>query len=95
MKIKIVITDGDALRSIKPLAIRAYLEANGWEYVGAWRTSGWIFSRGDEEIFIPNRDDYADYARRVQETLELLSELNEQTQLDVFNQISAIEIPPG
>lgn len=82
------IADADALRRISPAMLRAYLEARGWVHEQTWRNRimVWSYAQGDEirEILVPLREQSDAYPVRISESVGLLAELEDRSQLSVY-----------
>ncbi len=68
--------DPDTLRSLRPLEIRRYLEATGWQRsrVGAPHSPCWTLRKGksDYEVLVPPSPELRDYPLRITELLHTL-----------------------
>ena len=82
------IRDGAALRRISPTMLRAYLESRDWVHEETWRDRimVWAIAVGERvsEVLIPLREQSGVYATRISEAVELLAEVEERSQLDVY-----------
>ena len=88
------IRDLKALSSVSIMNLRAYLNARGWEDSGRWGARPATIYRKEQsgrswEILVPSKDTIADYAESVAEAINVLSIVEERSQLDVFYAISA------
>ena len=87
------ITDVDALRSLRPLDIASYLHATGWantEDLGD-RASLWVRTdQPDAEVLVPKRQNFADFALRVSDILQALSEQEHRSQLQIFTDVASV-----
>ena len=87
------IRDSEALRRVSPTMLRAYLEARGWAREQTWRNRILVWaSAGNErvgEILMPLREQSATYWMRIAEAVELLAEMEERSQLDVYHDLLA------
>ena len=88
---KVQIRDRDALSSLTTLNLRVYLRSRGWDDGGRWgeRATIHIKEQGGRawEILVPLRDTVADYAEAMAEAVAVLSAVEEQSQLDVFDDL--------
>ena len=83
------IQDRAALSALSLAGVRAYLLSRGWVDAGTWGkrpATIYIQENGgrDWEILLPTRDTVADYAESVAESIEILANVEERSQLDVF-----------
>ena len=88
------IRDRKSLERLPIVNLRSYLLSRGWTSVGPWGDRpAIIFAKEDEnknrEILVPTRDTVADYAERIAEAIAILAEVEERSQLDVFQDLSA------
>lgn len=60
------------LRALSPVTLQEQLRSRGWLQQGATPYAV-VYRRGNDELDVPLRADYADYARRVEELLEVLA----------------------
>lgn len=86
---KVKIRDALALRRVSPTILRAYLEAHGWVHVETWRNRILVWSTSSydgqtHEILPPLREQSDTYAVRIFEAVDLLSELEDRSQLDIY-----------
>ena len=89
------VDDLEALRSIRPLDIAAYLRARGWSEVdpsGDDPLSAWETTIGDTtfDVLAPRHQGWRDYGRRVRSVLETLGEAEQRSQLAIVNDITAV-----
>lgn len=88
------IRDSAALSSISIVSLRAYLNSREWTDAGVWGERPiTIFDKEHNgrawEILVPHRDTIAGYAENMAETVAVLAEVEERSQLDVFYDLSA------
>ena len=62
------------LRAVSPVTLQERLRSRGWQQY-AVTPYAIVYRRGDDELDVPLRADYADYARRVEELLDVLAAL--------------------
>ena len=62
------------LRALSPVTLQEQLRSRGWQEQEATPFVV-VYRRGTDELDVPLRADFADYARRVEELLEVLAEL--------------------
>ena len=91
---KVQIRDSDALSSISISSVRAYLNSNGWTDTGMWGErpiSVFATERHGRtwEILVPHRDTIGGYAENMAETVAVLATMEDRSQLDIFNDLSA------
>ena len=99
---KVQIRDGDALESLTPAGLRAYLEANGWSDAGHWGDRPIvIYSKEQDarkwEVLVPLRATASDYGEMVGLAVTTLAEAEGRSQLDVFGDLtnSSIDRAPS
>lgn len=89
---KVTVRDTQVLKSVTPLDLMTYLRASGWRHEA--RNSGkatlWHLSKDDKdyELLAPNSLNLGDYAARVSEILEILSQVTSRSQLQVLFDLS-------
>ena len=86
---KVQIRDRAALLSLSLAGFRSYLDSRGWHNEGPWgQRPATIYSKEHGgrtwEILAPTRDTVADYAEAMAESVAVLAEVEERSQLDVF-----------
>jgi hypothetical protein len=88
---KAQVNDIDALRALKPLEIAAYLRSKGWRQEADIQTKAtlWLHSMdGDEEdVTLPSRSEFGDYALRIQEVLRTLSKVEQRSEIDILRDL--------
>lgn len=86
------IIDNIALSAIPPKAVHAYLRAQGWAKVEAYGDKGDVYAlNGAPEIIAPASSDFADYAPTISRIVDILSRLEERSQLSVFNDLTVAD----
>ena len=89
---KVQIRDKEALESLTAVNLRSYLESHGWADTRPW--GEWAIIHSKEwngklwEIAIPTREDYSDYAEFMAEAVTTLADVEERSQLAVFNDLA-------
>lgn len=82
------IKDLPALRRVSPTMLRSYLEAHNWTQQELWRDRIviWANTTGERafEILMPLREYSDTYALRISESVALLSEIENRSQLEVY-----------
>lgn len=91
---KVQIRDSDALSSISISSVRAYLRSQGWIDTGIWGErpiNVFATERRDRtwEILVPRRNTIVGYAENMAETVAVLAEVEDRSQLDIFNALKA------
>ncbi|MBZ0116163.1 MAG: hypothetical protein K8H88_04195 [Sandaracinaceae bacterium] len=66
----------DAAKALKPVLVQEYLRSRGWKVLEdlSERTGIVVYERGGFEAEVPKRSDYADFARRMTEALEVIAD---------------------
>jgi hypothetical protein len=90
---KTQILDSNALRSISPTALRAYIESEGWQTVERFGQHSQVFAlkNGSHELVVPGTTNLADYPNIVAEILERLSQFESRDQLQVFRDLTTAD----
>ncbi len=91
---KVQIRDSAALSSISISSVRAYLNSQGWTDAGIWGERPInVFATERHgrtwEILVPHRDTIGGYAENMAETVAVLAAMEDRSQLDIFNDLSA------
>lgn len=86
---RVQIRDQAAMASLPIVNIRAYLNSNGWTYVGVWGERPIDIFAIDQrertwEILVPHTDTIGGYAENMAETLAVLATIEDRSQLDVY-----------
>jgi len=86
--VKADIKDTASLQSLRPLDILGYLRAKKWHRAEHREgiSSVWLTEAGDE-VLLPLRTDFRDYALRMAELLRTLSDVEDRSQLQVFTDL--------
>ncbi len=90
---RVQIRDRDALSRLSLVDVRAYLSSRGWTVKGRYGSVGTIYSKttadGSEiELLLPTREELGDYAARMGDVVEVLSEFEGRDQLSVFSDLA-------
>ena len=88
------IRDRAALASLSIISLRSYLDSTGWNNEGPWgQRPATVYSKEHGgrtwEILAPTKDTIADYAEAMAESVSILAEVEERSQLDVFHGLAA------
>ena len=88
------IRDRAALASLSIVSLRSYLGSTGWNNEGPWGDRpATVYSKEHDgrtwEILAPTQDTVADYAEAMAESVAVLAEIEERSQLDVFYDLAA------
>ena len=81
------ITDKEALQSIIPAQISAYLRSKGAKKTGELRGKAVIYQYDDAELLVPMETRYTDYGIRVAEILSILEKAEDRSQLMIVEDI--------
>ena len=90
--IKVQITDADALERVQPAALRGYLKERDWVHSDTWRDRIEIWTKthsGEHRQVLVQKKITGRYALRVREAVGLLAELEDRSQLEVYDDIVA------
>lgn len=106
-EIKVQIQDREALELVKPEALLALLERLGYDsrqerqgHQEGQGLVGWQFKlsvpeaavgMGPRWVFVPAREDFADYVHRVAEAIADLAEVSGRSELDVLLELLGVE----
>ena len=89
---RVQIRDKEALGSLTPENLRAYLESQGWGNDRPWGQWGTILSKEQKgklwEIVVPLRDEGYGYAEFMGLMVATLAEAEDRSQLDVFGDMA-------
>ncbi|NLI28206.1 MAG: hypothetical protein GX413_12650 [Acetobacter sp.] len=88
---KFHITDNDALQAIKPMALAAYVRAEGWTRVEAYGEFSDVYSHGSNEILLPNSEYVADYASVIADALRRLSTFEGRSEIQLYRDLSVAD----
>ena len=88
------IRDRAALSSLSIVNLRSYLASRGWSNEGPWGSRpATIYAKEHGgrncEILVPTRDTVADFAESMAESVAVLAEVEERSQLDIYYDLSA------
>ena len=91
---RVEIRDKEALEALPLTSLLSYLRSHDWVNVGRWgRGRAIMYLREEEEqtyhILTPIRDTLADYAESMAEAVDVISTVEERSQLDVFYELTA------
>lgn len=82
------IRDAAALERVYPTALRAYLADRGWVHQSTWRNRIMVWAKEQggrtHEALVPLHELTGVYAVRIAELVELLSTIEERSQLEVY-----------
>lgn len=86
---KLTIHDQDAMQTLSPIDVRAYLINQGWTDVGRIGDKASIYTQTDNdgrqwEILLPIRTDVADYAERMAETVSTVARLEARSEIEIY-----------
>jgi hypothetical protein len=85
------IIDHQALESLRTLELAAYLRSCGWTLAGYWNKDAatvWKHpTHPTRPILLPKDSLFADYARRIAEILDTLSEVEQRSQLQIIRDL--------
>lgn len=88
---KAIVSDLDALRSLKPLELVQYLRFKGWQQDSELGSKATLWVRADgggtDEIVLPKRRDFADFDLRMAEVLKTLAKTEARSQLDILRDV--------
>ncbi|HEX3555868.1 MAG TPA: hypothetical protein VIA62_21845 [Thermoanaerobaculia bacterium] len=89
-----VVQDREALLSMLPVNMAAYLRTHGWQEIQkeSGRYSIWSRSGGPRgpQILLPLRRDFEDYAIRASQVLAAIEQVEDRSQLEILRDISTI-----
>ena len=79
-----------ALDEIPTSVVSAYLAAHGWQQVESYGDKGhfWRFDEDGPEVMVPASRDFSDYALRLWQILDTLSETEERGSLEILRDLS-------
>jgi hypothetical protein len=89
---KVQIRDPDALSQLSLVDVRAYLTSQGWSSKGRYGAVAVIYSKRTEdgreiEILLPMCEELGDYAARMGEVVDTLSQTEHRTQMSVYSDL--------
>jgi hypothetical protein len=85
---KASITDRNVFDSLKPLDLVAYLRSSGWELAGYLGEAATVWRHGAAQVMVPRETYFADYARRLAEVVETLSNVESRSELEIVSDLS-------
>jgi len=96
LKVRVIVTDAEALGRLEPAAVRAYLANAGWTRARE-RATGAIWTRQLDDsvasVFQPNDPTYADFALRMGVLLSALAIAEDRSQLAVLADLGTANAP--
>ncbi len=97
LKVRVIVTDAEALGRLEPAAVRAYLANAGWTRARE-RATGAIWTRrldGGEvaSVFLPSDPSFADFALRTGVLLSALAIVEDRSQLAVLADLGTANAP--
>jgi hypothetical protein len=89
---RVAVQDAVTLRALKPLELAAYLRGKGWRQEAdlAGKGSLWLLKHPDGSEFdvaLPARRELGDYALRMAEAIQTLSDAERRSQLEIIRDI--------
>lgn len=85
---KAMLRDAALMKELRPLEIAAYLRSTGWTQQSSSEGKWAVWVKDDEyEILLPLQREYRDFVLRMSETLQLLEQVEERSQLMIFNDL--------
>ena len=84
------ISDVEELSQIAPWVLRNYVAAQGWREVEPYGDVGYVYGQDEisDEIIIPLRQDFSDYALVVSKIILALAETEERDELAIARDLS-------
>jgi hypothetical protein len=82
------ITDRRVLESVQPLEVATYLRSVGWALAGRIGDAAWVWKQADQSVAVPENTEFADYARRLAELLDTLSQTEQRSELEILHDLS-------
>jgi hypothetical protein len=83
-----MLRDSALLQELRPLEIASYLHATGWTQQSRSEGKWAIWLKDDAyEILLPLQQEYRDFALRMSETLQLLEQVEQRSQLMILNDL--------
>jgi hypothetical protein len=83
------ITDKASYEALQPLTVAAYVRSEGWKLIGFWAGKrATVWDRDGERLVIPEGTEFADYAQRMAEVLDLLSTVERRSQLAIYRDLT-------
>lgn len=84
---KSMITDKEALSQVSLISVSSYLRSNGWSELEEEDSRAFFWEKDDEEILVPKNQTTKDYSIRVSQILKVLSDVEERSQNQIYNDI--------
>lgn len=84
---RVRISDKQALLSISPAQLMAYLRSRGARHVDEFPGKAAVWSYGDEELLVPLATRFADYAARMADILASLEREEDRSQLQILTDL--------
>lgn len=81
----------EALSTISPSALKAFLEGEEWHFSGRSKRSVELWQRGSHEVLVPLNADASDYSRRIRNFVEDLSRERREPEDEVARDLLYIE----
>lgn len=82
--------DESLLTKVQPTHLRGYIRSSGWTRIPTTNqafTHIAIFRKKDDEVLVPQKTDFGDYARRIGDIVETLSSVEKRSKFQVLNDI--------
>ncbi len=86
--------DESLLSRVEPTHLRGYIRSNGWNRISTSNQAFAdvaIFRKNSDEVIVPQKTDFGDYARRIGDIVETLSNTEKRSKFQILNDIL---IPP-
>ena len=85
---KAILRDSALIKELRPLEIAAYLRSTGWTQQSSSEGKWSLWVKDDAyEILLPLQREYRDFSLRIGEALQLLEQVEERSQLMIFNDL--------
>lgn len=84
------ILDVEALNAVTPVALRAYIDFEGWRKVEQYGAHSLVYGRPENsksEILVPFTTEIADYAPAVGQVIKLLARFEDRDELAVYSDV--------
>lgn len=94
---KVVIRDPETLELLRPSDVELYLRANHWEQLKRvpGEYASWEYrtpSKSPRKVLVPLDHEFGDYAQRIAEMLSTVAEVEERSQLAIYEDISRVGV---
>lgn len=77
------------LQCLEPAIITEHLKAAHWTLIGYWEgNKASVWSMGEERVVVPSSQHFGDYAQRVSEVIEILSQVEGRTLDEVWHDLA-------